>query len=75
LSRSEYLDGLAAVGFADAEVTFRYEAAPGMHGAIIRASKPADCCPPAERESCCDVSATEACCASGKHAPGTCGCR
>ena len=75
LSRSEYLDGLAAVGFADAEVTFTHEAAPGMHGAIVRASKPADCCPPAEQESCCDVSAKATCCASGKHAPGTCGCR
>ena len=40
LSRREYLDGLAAVGFADAEVEFTYEAAPGMHGAIIRATKP-----------------------------------
>ena len=41
LSRSEYLDGLAAVGFTDAEVTFTHEAAPGMHGAIVRAVKPA----------------------------------
>ena len=41
LSRSEYLDGLAAVGFVDAEVEFTHEAAPGMHGAIIRATKPA----------------------------------
>ena len=40
LSRSEYLDGLAAAGFIDAEVTFTHEAAPGMHGAIIRAVKP-----------------------------------
>jgi arsenite methyltransferase len=40
LSRSEYLDGLAAVGFADASVTFTHEAAPGMHSAIIRAVKP-----------------------------------
>jgi hypothetical protein len=40
LSRSEYLDGLAAVGFVDAEVTFTHEAAPGMHAAIIRATKP-----------------------------------
>ena len=39
LSRSEYLDGLAAVGFSDAEVTFTHEAAPGMHGAIVRAVK------------------------------------
>src|SRR5215467_501755 len=41
LSRSEYLDGLAAAGFADASVTFTAEAAPGMHSAIIRAVKPA----------------------------------
>ena len=41
LSRGEYLDGLAAAGFVDAEVEFTHEAAPGMHGAIIRATKPA----------------------------------
>jgi len=41
LSRAEYLDGLAAAGFADASVTFTAEAAPGMHSAIIRAVKPA----------------------------------
>ncbi|MDQ2844879.1 MAG: arsenite methyltransferase [Actinomycetota bacterium] len=40
LSRTEYLDGLAAVGFTDAEVVFTHQAAPGMHGAIIRAIKP-----------------------------------
>lgn len=40
LSRSEYLDGLAAVGFVAAEVTYTHEAAPGMHSALIRASKP-----------------------------------
>jgi SAM-dependent methyltransferase len=41
LSRSEYLSGLAAAGFADAHVDFTHEAAQGMHGAIIRAVKPA----------------------------------
>jgi arsenite methyltransferase len=41
LSRAEYLDGLAAAGFADASVTFTHQAAPGMHSAIIRAIKPA----------------------------------
>ncbi len=41
LSRSEYLDGLAAAGFADASVTFTNQAAPGLHSAIIRAVKPA----------------------------------
>ncbi len=40
LSRSEYLDGLSAAGFTDAEVVFTHEAAPGMHGAIVRAVKP-----------------------------------
>jgi arsenite methyltransferase len=39
LSRTEYLDGLAAAGFTDASVTFTNEAAPGMHSAIIRAVK------------------------------------
>jgi SAM-dependent methyltransferase len=41
LSRGEYLDGLAAAGFTDASVTYTHEAAPGMHAAIIRATKPA----------------------------------
>ena len=41
LSRTEYLDGLAAAGFADASVTFTNEAGPGIHSAIIRAAKPA----------------------------------
>ncbi len=40
LSRTEYLSGLAAVGFIDAEVEFTHEAAAGMHAAIIRATKP-----------------------------------
>ena len=41
LSRSEYLAGLIAVGFVDPNVEFTHEAAPGMHGAIVRAVKPA----------------------------------
>lgn len=41
LSRREYLDGLTAAGFVDAEVEFTHDVAPGMHGAIIRATKPA----------------------------------
>ncbi len=40
LSRDEYLDGLTAVGFTEATVTFTHEAAPGMHAAIVRATKP-----------------------------------
>jgi SAM-dependent methyltransferase len=51
LSRTEYLDGLAAAGFVDASVTFTQEVADGLHSAIVRATKPAvaaccggDCC-------------------------------
>jgi SAM-dependent methyltransferase len=75
LSVSEYLDGLAAAGFTDAEVRFTHEAAPGMHGAIVRATKPAACCGSAEQAGCCDESAKADCCAPGQHPAGSCGCR
>jgi arsenite methyltransferase len=42
LSRHEYLEGLAAAGFVDPEVTFTHEAADGMHAALIHAVKPAE---------------------------------
>jgi SAM-dependent methyltransferase len=41
LSRAEYLDGLTSAGFAEPSVNFTHEVAPGMHGAIVRATKPA----------------------------------
>ena len=74
LSRQEYLDGLAAAGFVDAEVTFTHEAAQGMHSAIVRASKPSACCDTSAQASCCAPSAKATCC-SGQHPAGTCGCR
>jgi len=40
LSRTEYLDGLAEAGFTGTSVEFTHEVAPGMHGAIIKATKP-----------------------------------
>jgi arsenite methyltransferase len=40
LSRREYLDGLAAAGFVDAEVSFTHQVRPGLHGAVVRAVKP-----------------------------------
>jgi arsenite methyltransferase len=40
LSRREYVDGLTTAGFVDANVTFTHEAAPGLHGATVRATKP-----------------------------------
>jgi arsenite methyltransferase len=74
LSRTEYLEGLAAVGFTGAEVTFTHEAAPGMHGAIVRATKPAECCSTSEQATCCEPSAKATCC-SGEHPAGSCGCQ
>jgi arsenite methyltransferase len=41
LSKSEYERGLAEVGFSDVSVEFTYDAADGMHGAIVKALKPA----------------------------------
>ena len=77
LSRSEYLQGLSAVGFADAEVTFTHEVAPGLHGAIVRASKPAggsmvagpaapapgSPAPLDLSSACCGAAEQESCCA------------
>jgi SAM-dependent methyltransferase len=74
LSRQEYLDGLSAAGFTDAEVSFTHEAAPGMHGAIVRATKPAACCDTQAQDSCCEPAAKATCC-TGDHPAGTCGCR
>jgi arsenite methyltransferase len=41
LSRGEYESMLRAAGFADVDVTFTHTVADGMHGAIIRARRPA----------------------------------
>ena len=74
LSRREYLAGLAAAGFTDATVTFTHEAAPGMHAAIIRATRDgAAGAPPSHAgtvdrasgpaaTSCCDSSTQRTCC-------------
>jgi arsenite methyltransferase len=40
LSRTEYLQGLAAAGFVGADVRFTQRVADGMHSAIIQAVKP-----------------------------------
>ena len=41
LSEEEYRDGLASAGLVDVEVEFTHLVADGMHGAIVRATKPA----------------------------------
>jgi arsenite methyltransferase len=42
LSFSEFEDGLRSVGLADVTVVPTHQVVPGMHGAIIKATKPAD---------------------------------
>ncbi|HET9649382.1 MAG TPA: arsenite methyltransferase [Microlunatus sp.] len=84
LSRSEYLDGLTRVGFADATVRFTHPAADGMHAAIIQATKPrapigaddqeaASCCTDTAAAECCQPDAKGGCCGPG--GSSTCGCR
>ena len=41
LSESEYREGLTAVGLSDVEVELTHRVADGLHGAIVRAVKPA----------------------------------
>ncbi len=41
LSRTEYMSGLEAAGFAEVSVEFTHPVADGMHGAIVKARKPA----------------------------------
>ena len=41
LSRGEYERMLAAAGFAQVELTYTHAVADGMHGAIVRAVRPA----------------------------------
>lgn len=78
LSVTEYLDGLTAAGFTGAEVVFTHQVADGLHGAIVRATKPAaDCCTPADQADCCEPAAKAECCGTptGSAAPTSCGCR
>jgi SAM-dependent methyltransferase len=82
LSRSEYLEGLAGAGFTDSTVEFTYEATQGLHGAIVRATKPVNrsdaespaCCSTAARASCCRPEAKADCC-GGDDARGGCRCQ
>jgi SAM-dependent methyltransferase len=46
LSKTQYEERLAEAGFEEATVEFTYEAADGMHGAIVKAVKPASAAGP-----------------------------
>jgi arsenite methyltransferase len=60
LSKGEYERSLAAAGFEDVTVEFTYEAADGMHGAIVKATKPVAAVEP--KQSLPLVEARSACC-------------
>jgi arsenite methyltransferase len=76
LSRTEYLDGLAEVGFVNTSVRFTHPTADGMHAAIIQATKPTEaarvafsaaeqntgCCSHDETGTCCKPEAKAGCC-------------
>ena len=60
LSRSEYEAGLEAAGFENVSVEFTYEAADGMHGAIVKGAKTSEptrrglpVIEPATKAGCC----------------------
>jgi arsenite methyltransferase len=59
LSKGEYEQELDAAGFEDVSVEFAYEAADGMHGAIVKATKPTSAAAPkplplvGARSGCC----------------------
>ncbi len=77
LSVSEYLGGLTAAGFSEAEVVFTHEVAQGLHGAIVRATKPAAshrCCDSPARDSCCLPATRADCCGAAAGYPATCAC-
>ncbi|SFR03173.1 Methyltransferase domain-containing protein [Lentzea waywayandensis] len=63
LTFTEYREGLRAAGFTGIEITPAFEAADGMHSAVVRAVKPLDVepaaavLPPQGEDSCCGVSA------------------
>lgn len=58
LSVTEHLDGLAVAGLTGASVDFTHEVADGLHGAIVRATKPAD----REEVTSVDLCCSEGCC-------------
>jgi len=58
LSVDEYEQGLKAAGFADVSVSFTHEVADGMHGAIVKASRPAS----AEARAPLPLASSAGCC-------------
>jgi arsenite methyltransferase len=76
LSVSEYRAQLRRAGFVDPEVVLTHVVADGMHGAIVRATKPGGaCCDATAKAACCTADAAPACCGAADTVPAACGCR
>ena len=65
LSFSEYRAGLEGVGLTDISIESTHAVADGMHGAIIKASKPATAAAVADRLAATDLSLAAAGCCGG----------
>ena len=75
LSFSEYRAGLAAVGLTDIEVRPTHAVADGLHGALVRATKPRDWMPAAVHDIELPVPAAELAVVAGDGCcGGACGC-
>ncbi len=66
LAATEYEQGLAAAGFAGVSVTFTHQVGDGLHGAIVKATKPGGAAPaaqlPAAGRATLPVTSAQGCC-------------
>ena len=72
LTRREFEAALQQAGFVGVTIDETHRVHEHAAAAIIRASKPAGCCPPAAQSACCEPQAKSACC--GTTSTSTCGC-
>lgn len=72
LTRREFETALQQAGFVGVSIDETHRVHEHAAAAIIRASKPADCCAPAAQCACCEPEAKSECC--GTPSTTTCGC-
>jgi arsenite methyltransferase len=75
LTRGEFLDALQAAGLTDITITDTHRVHNAAAAAVIRASRPIDCCAPTEQKTCCEPTEKATCCSPDATADGGCGCR
>ncbi len=77
LTREQFTTALEAADLEQIEINETHRVHSHASSAIIRATKPTDCCPPTELESCCEPEAKSDCCGTDTVAdepPSSCGC-